>query len=142
MLVQFGRFPVHESLADTLVDDLFGSFLTGRRDVEPARLLPLDVAENANELVVIAELPGVKRDQIKVTLQDGVLTVAGEKPLPGMPDDGRRHRAERVSGRFSRSLELPAAVDSSAVSAELKDGILRIVIPKAEEARPREIRVN
>ncbi len=142
MLVHFGRIPVYRSFPDSLVDDLFGSFLSGDRDVPQSALLPLDVAESGAEVVVVAELPGVEKDDIKVTLEDGVLTISGEKKVPGLPDEARRHRAERGSGKFSRSLALPAAVNASAVSAELKNGILRIVVPKAEEARPREIRVN
>ncbi len=142
MLVHFGRFPVYRSIPDGLVDDLFAGFVAGDREVPQSTLLPLDVAENGDEVVVVAEIPGVKKDDIKVMLQDGVLTISGEKKAAGLPDDARRHRAERDSGKFSRSLALPAAVNASAVSAELKDGILRVVIPKAEEARPREIRVN
>ncbi len=142
MLVHFGRFPVYSSLADSLVDDLFGGLLSSDRDVSQSTLLPLDVAENGNEMVVIAELPGVKKDDIRITLQEGVLTIAGEKRVSGLPDEAHQHRAERGFGKFSRSLSLPVAVDGSAVSAELKNGILRVVIPKAEEARPREIRVN
>lgn len=142
MLVHFGGFPVLRSIPDSLVDDLFGSFLTSDWEVSQSTLLPLDVAESDSEVVVLAELPGVKKDDIRVTLQEGVLTISGEKKVPDMPDEAHRHRAERGFGKFSRSLALPAAVNGSAVSAELKNGILRVVIPKSEEARPREIRVN
>lgn len=142
MLVHFGGFPVYRSFPESLVDDLFGSYMTSDREVSQSALLPLDVAETDSEVVVLAELPGVKKDDVKVTLQEGVLTISGEKKVPGVPDEARRHRVERGFGKFSRSLALPAAVDGSAVSAELKNGILRVVIPKAEEARLREIRVN
>jgi HSP20 family protein len=98
--------------------------------------------ENSHEFVVVAELPGVKKEDVKVTLQDGVLTVSGERKQKAVPEESRWHRTEIESGEFHRSIELPTAVDAPAVSAELKDGILRIVVPKAEEARPREITVK
>ncbi len=142
MVVQFGRLPIYHPMAGSVIDDLFGGFLNGGWDLSQSGLIPLDVVESGNEVVVLAEIPGVKKDDVRVTLHDGVLTISGEKMESGLPDGSHRHRAERGGGPFSRSLELPAAVDASAVSAELKNGILRIVIPKAEEARPREIRVN
>ncbi len=142
MLVHLGRFPVYPTVADSLFGDLFGNFLAGEPGESLSTLLPLDVLENGNEVVVVAELPGVQKDDIKITLQEGVLTISGEKRMPGIPEEARRHRAERGFGKFSRSMVLPAAVDGSSVSAELKNGILRVVIPKAEQARPREIRVN
>lgn len=132
MVVEF-RPALFQPMSDSLIDDFFGA---------RTNLLPLDLSENGDELVVLAEVPGVKKEEIKVTLHNGVLTISGEKKQPEFPDGTQRHRAERESGAFSRSLELPAAVNGSAVSAELKDGILRVVIPKSEEARPREIRVN
>lgn len=142
MVVKFGRLPIYHSMADSVADGLFGGFPGSGWDLSQGGLIPLDVAENGNEVVVLAEIPGVKKEDVRVTLHEGVLTISGEKRQPGLPDGAQRHRAEGAVGAFSRSLELPAAVDASAVSAELKNGILRVVIPKAEEARPREIRVN
>lgn len=140
MLVQFERFPMFSPMRESFVDDMFGSFLTKGRS---SSMVPsLDVSESADDLVIVAELPGVAKDDVKVTLHDGVLTISGEKKKADVPEGSRRHRVERVSGTFTRSLELPVPVNASAVSAEMKDGILRIVVPKAEEARPREIRVN
>jgi HSP20 family protein len=141
MLVRFERFPLVHSATAESVNDLFSGFLApGWSFGRPAPAL--DVLESDNELVVVAELPGVKKEEVKVQINDGVLTISGERKERGASEESRWHRAETESGAFSRSLELPVAVNASAVSAELKDGILRIVIPKAEEARPREIRVN
>ncbi len=140
MLVQFERFPMFSQMGERFLDDMFGGFQTKGRN--SAMVPSLDISESANELVILAELPGVAKDEVKVTLHDGVLTISGEKKQADMPEGSRRHREERASGTFSRSLELPVPVNASAVSAEMKDGILRIVVPKAEEARPREIRVN
>jgi HSP20 family protein len=142
MFVRFESLPLVESMPADFVDDLFGGWLSGgwnpRRSAFPA----LDLAENSRELIVVAELPGVKKEDVKVTLQDGVLTISGERKEKALPEESRWHRTEIESGEFHRSLELPMAVDASAVAAELKDGILRIVVPKAEEARPREIKVK
>ncbi len=142
MRVQFGRLGEFSPLSGSFVDDLFGGLLGTGLEVARDGLISMDVAESDSEMVVLAEVPGVKKDDLKVTLQEGVLTISGEKKQPGVPDEGFLHRAERKGGAFSRSLELPVAIDASAVSAELKDGILRVVVPKAEEARPHEIRVN
>ena len=142
MLVRFQGFPVVHSVTEDLVDDLFGGFMNRNWGLDRAASPALDVMENNNELVVVAEVPGVKKEDVKVTLHDGLLTITGERKQHGVPEEARWHRRETEAGTFTRSLELPVAVNSSAVSAELKEGILRIVVPKAEEARPREIRVN
>ena len=139
MLVRFERFPMLEGVPAGL--DLFADIMRGgvrERGGVPA----LDVAESDSELVIVAEIPGVKRDDVKVTLEDGVLTISGERKLAGLPDGARWHRTEASGGTFSRSLTLPVAVDASSITAELKDGILRIALPKAEEARSREIKVQ
>jgi len=142
MIVRFERFPVVQSLPGEVVEDLLGDFIDRRWGSRRATVPALDMMENSSELIIVAELPGVTKEDAKVTLQNGVLTISGERKPRGLPEESRWHRTETEAGTFSRSLELPMAVNASAVTAELKDGILRIVIPKAEEARPREIRVN
>jgi HSP20 family protein len=142
MFVRFERFPVVHSMDSGVVDDLFGDNLNRRWGSARVAAPALDVAENNNELIIVAEIPGVQKEDVKVTIHDGVLAISGERKQRGLPDDSRWQRTETEAGVFSRSLELPVAVNASAVSAELKDGILRVVAPKAEEARPREIKVN
>ena len=102
----------------------------------------LDVAEREGELEVVAELPGVRKEDLKVLVHDGVLTISGERNLARLPENARWIRNETGGGSFTRSLELPLPVKDEAITAELKDGILRIVLPKADEARAKEIRVN
>jgi HSP20 family protein len=142
MLVRIESLPLGESMPRDFVDDLFGGWLAGNWFPQRTAFPALDLAESSRELVVMAELPGVKKEDVRVTLQDGVLNISGERHQKTLPEESRWHRTEVESGKFHRSVELPTAVDESAVSAELKDGILRIVVPKAEEVRPREIKVK
>jgi HSP20 family protein len=141
VLVRFERFPI-PAVSTGVVEDLFADFLRGSEFFDAGSVPALDLAENDNELVVVAEIPGVKKDDVKVTLDDGILTISGERKQAGLPEGARWHRTERSAGSFSRSLTLPVPVNASAISAELKDGILRIALPKADEAKPREIRVQ
>lgn len=147
MLVRFERHPLRRSLFDEVadleseIDSLFGNAQSSSRrssSFAPA----LDVAEQDHDIVVVAELPGVRKEELKVTVHDDVLTVSGERKETALPEQARWIRNEIGGGSFSRSIELPVPVKSDAVTAELKNGILRIVLPKADEALPKEIRIN
>lgn len=102
----------------------------------------LDVFEDANKYAVEVELPGVKKEDVNVTVEDGVLTISGETKSQSETKDGTVHRTERKYGKFIRSLSLPAAVKADKVEATYKDGILRIELPKAEESKPKQIKVK
>jgi len=103
----------------------------------------VDVFEtNAREFIVKAELPEVKRDDINVTFENGVLTLTGERKAEFAQNHGTFHRSERAYGRFSRSFTLPATVDANAIHASYKDGVLAIRVPQREEAKPRQIAVD
>ncbi len=102
----------------------------------------LDVHDSANEFVVTVELPGMKKDEIGITLHDGVLSISGERKLEREKKDGETFRSERSFGKFQRNVTLPAAVDGTKVSATYKDGILTVTLPKAEEAKPKQIAVS
>ena len=88
------------------------------------------------------EVPGLKKEDIHVTVHDGVLTIAGERKSEKDVKEGTVHRTERVYGKFSRSISLPSAVKSDKVLASYKDGILSVEVPKADEAKPRNIEVK
>jgi HSP20 family protein len=103
----------------------------------------VDIYENADrELVIKADAPGLKREDIDLTFDTNVLTVRGER----RPDDGIReesyHRVERAYGPFSRSFTLPATVDAGRVRADYRDGVLTVTLPMREETRPRQIKVD
>jgi HSP20 family protein len=102
----------------------------------------LDVFDDKDNLVVKVELPGLKKDQINLSLHDGVLTISGERKLEHETKEKGTFRSERYFGKFQRSVTLPAAVDANKVNAAYKDGILTVELPKAEEAKPKQIAVS
>lgn len=102
----------------------------------------LDVYDDKDSLVVTAELPGMKKEEIDISLQDGVLTISGERKHQREAKEGGIFRSERYFGKFQRSVTLPTLVDASKVKATYKDGILTVDLPKSEEAKPRHIDVN
>ena len=103
----------------------------------------MDVYDDKDSLVVTCELPGLKKEEINIALHDGVLSVSGErKHERDAKEGGGTFRSERYFGKFQRSISLPTQVDAAKVKASYKDGVLEIVLPKAEEAKPRQIAVN
>lgn len=99
----------------------------------------VDVAEHDNEYLVKVELPGVSKDDVKITMQDNVLTIRGEKK---QEKESSYHRVERSYGSFQRSFTLPTTVKNDRIEASYRDGILSITLPKAEEAKPKQIEVK
>jgi len=103
----------------------------------------LDVHDEKDNFVVHVELPGMKKEDISLSLHDGVLTVSGErKEERERSEEGQTFRSERYFGKFQRSVTLPALVDASKVAASYKDGILTVHLPKSEEAKPKQIAVS
>jgi HSP20 family protein len=102
----------------------------------------LDISERKDAYAVTVELPGVKLDDLEITLEDGLLTIQGERHFVHDSSEEQFHRVERSSGAFRRSITLPAHVMADEVNASMEDGVLRILVPKAEEARPKRIQVN
>lgn len=102
----------------------------------------LDLFDEKDDLVVNLELPGLKKEDIQISLQDGVLSVSGERKHDAENKDGKTFRSERYFGKFQRSVTLPTLVDGSKVKAAYKDGILSITLPKAEGAKSRQIEVT
>ena len=104
---------------------------------------PVDIYQNGeHELVLKAELPDMTRDEIDITVENGTLTIKGEKKFAGEPKEEQFHRIERRYGAFSRSFSLPQTVDATKVSAEYKNGVLTVRLPVREEAKPRSIKVD
>lgn len=137
MLVRF-------DLPHTSVDSVFEDFLTDFLPVYPYyQVYPaLDLAEYENEFVVVAELPGVNKEDLKITVENGILTIRGVRKPYEIPQDARVILNEMRVQEFSRSMELPHEVDIDKVSAELQNGLLRITLPKTEEARARTIQIQ
>ncbi len=103
---------------------------------------PVDVSEGNETVVVKAELPGMRKEDIQVTLHDGLLSISGERKDEVTRKEGETHRSERFFGRFQRSITLTTPVNADKIEASYKDGILTVTLPKTEEAKPRQIEVN
>ena len=121
-----------------LFDSLSGYADPGSAGVFP----PINVSETGEALVVRAELPGIKADQLDITVEDNTLTIAGAREMEREDEDVSYHRREREWGTFRRSLSMPVRVDPEGVKARYVDGILIVELPKAAEARPKQIAVQ
>ncbi|HUF54096.1 MAG TPA: Hsp20/alpha crystallin family protein [Dehalococcoidia bacterium] len=126
------------------MDRLFDDFGPARsvRGEQGELTFPVDIAENDSDIVVKAVLPGVKADDVEITVSEGVLTIRGESRTEETTDKENYHRREIRYGAFARSMPLPARVDQDQADAEFKDGLLTVRLPKAEDARPRSIKVK
>jgi len=102
----------------------------------------LDVYDEKDNFVVKAELPGLKKEDIDINVHNGVLTISGERKHEAEKEEGQTFRSERYFGRFQRSVTLPAAVQVDKIKASYKDGVLTIDLPKAEEAKPKQIAID
>jgi HSP20 family protein len=102
----------------------------------------LDVHEDKDNFVVQAELPGMKREEIDVSLHDGALSISGERKTEKKYEEAEVYRTERFFGKFQRTVTLPTPVAADKVKAQYKDGVLTITLPKTEEAKPKQIDVN
>jgi HSP20 family protein len=126
-----------------LLNMAFGDMPFGQMQVMNAPWVPLaDVSESDDAYTVEVELPGVRKDQLNVELNDRELVINGEIPEPEEEDGGQRRRRSRRTGRFEFRTVLPGEVNPDGVSANLSDGVLSVKIPKAEEAKPRRIEVT
>jgi len=102
----------------------------------------VDVIEDQDSVVVKAEMPGMKKDDVKISVQDNVLTLKGEKKQEKEEKEADCHRIERSYGSFCRSFQLPTAVRTDKIKASYKDGVLSITLPKTEEVKPKEIPIS
>lgn len=102
----------------------------------------LDVHDDKDNFFVTCELPGMKKEEIDLALHDGTLTISGERKHEREQKEGETFRSERYFGKFQRSVTLPAPVDVRKVNATYKDGVLTVSLPKAEEAKPKQIAVT
>ena len=102
----------------------------------------VDIAETDTEFTIKAEIPEVKKEDVKVTVDSGVLTIRGERKQEKEEKDKKFHRVERYYGSFTRSFSLPDNVDESKIEASFKDGMLNLQIPKTEAAKPKAIEVK
>jgi len=103
---------------------------------------PVDIYETAEAIVLKAELPGIGKENLNVEVKDNTLTLRGEKKFEKEVKEENYYRVERSYGMFQRAFALPSTVQSDKVRAKFKDGVLEISLPKAEEAKPKQIKVD
>ncbi|MGC9044299.1 MAG: Hsp20/alpha crystallin family protein [Myxococcota bacterium] len=124
-----------------LFEDFFGE--TFERGIEKAWGPAVDITEDGKNIYLKADLPGMNQKDIKVSVEDDVLTISGErKSEREEKKDGKFYRLERVYGQFCRSFTLPDNVDATKISAEYKDGVLTLTIPKTEEKKSKAIEIE
>jgi HSP20 family protein len=127
---------------DRLFDDFF-SVAPARRDGAATVWAPVvDIREDVDNYIVEAELPGMKREEIEVELENNVLSIKGERKFERKQDGENYHFVERSYGTFYRSFSLPKNVDGERIGAEYKDGVLHVSIPKKEEVKPRKVEIK
>jgi HSP20 family protein len=127
------------------MDRLWNSFFERGtlRSEDGGEWLPsLDVAETKNEIVVKAEVPGLEPKDIDISLSDGLLTIKGEKKQEREEKEENYHLVERSYGSFTRSIRLPNEVQSDKIKASYKNGVLKVVLPKSEEAKKKEVKIK
>ena len=103
---------------------------------------PVDIFERQDHLVIRAEVPGVQKEDMDVRIENGVLTLHGERKQETDLKEENTHRMERVYGAFTRSFSLPTSVDAAKVTATYRDGVLEVTVPKAETAKPKSIEIK
>lgn len=142
-IIRWRHFPELTTMQREM-NRLFDSFFRGEaeEDYRGSWRPEVDIKETPSEVIITAELPGINKSDVKVTLQDNMLQISGEKRQEEQQKDETYHRIERVYGSFCRTFTLPALVDSNKIQAIFKDGVLRITIPKTEQAKPREIEIK
>ena len=146
-IIQYRKNPINRTLPFARLSELhreMNRLFDGRilpdasTDWAPA----LDLTQDKDQLRVVVELPGLKKEDIELSLQEGVLTVSGERKNATERKDGDTYRTERCYGRFQRSVELPSEVDANRVNATYQNGLLTVTLAKAEAAKRKQININ
>jgi HSP20 family protein len=139
-LMRFDPYREFASLEERL-QRAFGQ--TERRDESLAAWAPpVDITEEKERILITAELPGFQQDQISIQMENGMLTLSGERKFEKESGDKAYHRIERSYGRFVRSFGLPNNVDRDRIQARFVNGLLQVELPKREDAKPRTIKIS
>ena len=125
-----------------LFDDFFGRPLIKTEWTEGVWTPTVDVSEDKDNVVIKAEMPGMKKDEVRISVQDNVITLKGEKKQEKEEKEANYHRIERSYGSFCRSFQLPTSVKTDKIKANYKDGVLSVTLPKTEEVKPKEIPIS
>ncbi|GAB4376253.1 MAG: Hsp20/alpha crystallin family protein [Acidobacteriota bacterium] len=146
-LVRWNPFSELERIqreVNRLFDDTALRRLTSEGDepIASAWVPPVDIAEDKDNITITVDLPGLDRDDVHVAIEDNRLTISGERKFEKKSEDREWSRVERAYGAFTRTFSLPNVVDTDRVEAKMDRGVLTIVLPKREEAKPKQIEVK
>jgi len=146
-LIRWEPFTSSQDAFDRLLPQLFGSWPRISFDTEGGKVEwrpRADISETDDEFLIHAELPAVKKEDVKVTFDDGLLTIEGERKQETEEKNTRHHRVERLYGSFARTFSLPENINANAIRCESKDGVLTVHVPKsaAEKSKPKQIKVD
>ena len=124
------------------VDRVFRDFYNTDFDGGSRWMPSVDIAEDKDKFMLSAELPGVKKEDVKISLNNNTLTIEGEKKTDFEKKEDNSYRSERFYGKFSRSFTLSSEIEADKIEADFKDGILNVSLPKSEKVKPRQITIN
>jgi HSP20 family protein len=125
------------------MDEIYGALSGGTYPMLSAGVFPLaNLTEDAENYYIRAELPGIKSDELDIQVTTEGISISGERKIPKEAENVRYHRREREAGKFSRSINFPGMVDIDKVEASMENGVLKVIVPKSEAAKPRQITVK
>src|SRR5438093_9839723 len=131
-----------QSRINDLFDDTFGRARNYPASTAGVWCPPVDILESKDSYLIRAELPGMRNEDLKTEVNEGILTLSGERKFEEPATGVEYHRVERVAGKFSRSFYVPQTVKHDGIKATYRDGILEVQVPKADEAKPRQIAIS
>ena len=138
----FDGFTKMQSRINALFDEVFDRANGHSQAYSGVWGPPVDILESRDSYLIRAELPGMKKEGISVEFKEGALTLSGEKKFEEPAEGVTYHRSERASGKFARSFYLPQTIKQDGINATFRDGILEIHVPKADEAKPKQIAIS
>ena len=141
-LVRWDPFQDVMAVTNRLSRVINDSYRTRTEDAFGSWVPPVDIFEKSDNLVIRAELPGLEKDDIEIRIENGVLTLHGQRKQESEVEEANAYRLERVYGTFTRSFSLPTTVDASRVAATYRDGVLEVSVPKVEAAKPKKVEIN
>jgi HSP20 family protein len=141
----FGELTTLQDRLNQLLSQPFGMWRAGGAEqaLTASSFVPaVDIYEDEHSIILTAETPGVEEKDLDITVENGVLTISGERKMENEEKQDNFHRIERSYGRFTRSFTLPPTVDPDDVKAEFDNGVLKITLAKREEAKPKQIKIE
>jgi HSP20 family protein len=142
----FNELTSLQNRVNQLLNQSFSGFSNQRNTEQPLTFSnfapPVDIYEDERNIIVQAELPGIDEKDVDVRVENNVLTISGERKMENEQKQDNFHRIERSYGRFTRSFTLPNTVDPEHIQAHIENGVLKVSVPKREEAKPRQIKIG